>query len=125
MDELLKQLTAQLGVSPDQAKSGAGLIFKLAKENLGADFSEVESVVDRVGDLIDAAPDEGMAAGLLGGLASAVGGDKMGDLGRLVAGFKKLGIDPDQLGNFGDVILGFLKDQEASDITALIQKFLR
>jgi len=29
--ELVKLLTEQLGVSPDQAQGGAGLLFKLAK----------------------------------------------------------------------------------------------
>ena len=32
--ELVRLLTEQLGVSPDQAQGGAGLLFKLAKEGI-------------------------------------------------------------------------------------------
>ena len=40
--EFISLLTKNLGVNESQAKGGAGLIFKLAKEKLsGADFAQV------------------------------------------------------------------------------------
>ena len=37
VDEIMKQV----GVSKEQAEGGLGLIFKLAKDKLGVDFSQV------------------------------------------------------------------------------------
>ena len=44
--ELIDQLTKSLGVSENQAQGGAGLLFKLAKDKLGAgDFSKISAAV--------------------------------------------------------------------------------
>ena len=74
MNELIQQLVSQLGVNPDQAKGGAGLLFKVAQSKLGGDFSKITQALPAVTDLIKAAPAEGGASKLLGGLASAIGG---------------------------------------------------
>ena len=75
MQELIQQLVSQLGVQDGQAKGGAGLLFKLAKDKLGdADFGQITDAVGNVDDLIGAAPKVGGAGGLLGSIASAVGG---------------------------------------------------
>ena len=56
--ELIQMLTSQLGISDEQASGGAGLIFKMAKEKLGADdFSQVSSVIPDIENLISSAPE--------------------------------------------------------------------
>ncbi len=52
VDEMMKQV----GVSKEQAEGGLGLIFKLAKDKLGADFSQVSNVVPDANTLIGKAP---------------------------------------------------------------------
>ena len=76
MNELIQQLVSQLGVNPDQAKGGAGSLFKMVQSKLGGDFSKITQALPAVTDLIKAAPAEGGASKLLGGLASAIGGGK-------------------------------------------------
>ena len=61
MNELIQQLVSQLGVNPDQAKGGAGLLFKMVQSKLGGDFSKVAQAMPEVTGLIKAAPAEGGA----------------------------------------------------------------
>ena len=74
--ELIQQLTQNLGVDESQAKGGAGLIFKMAQEQLGdGEFAQLASAVPAVSNLIGEAPAGGKGiAGAIGGLAGAMGG---------------------------------------------------
>ena len=123
MNELISQLMGSLGLDAGQAKGGAGLFFKIIKEHLGeGDFSKVAAKVGDVDDAIGAAPDtDSGIGGLLGGLASAVGGEKAGSLVDLAAGFKKLDIDAGKLDDFLEIGLGFLKDKGGSEILDLVK----
>jgi len=127
MNELISQLMGSLGLDAGQAKGGAGLLFKVIKEHIGdADFSKVLSKVGSVDDVMDAAPDtESGLGGLLGGLASAVSGDKAASLVDLASGFKKLGIDLGKMDDFVEVGLGFLKEKGGSEIVDLVQGILK
>ena len=58
MNELIQQLMSQLGVNADQAKGGAGLLFKMVQGKLGGDFSKITQALPAVTDLIKAAPAE-------------------------------------------------------------------
>ena len=58
MNELIAQLVGQLGINESQAGGGAGLLFKLAKEKLGGDFSKVTGALPGVAELIQKAPAE-------------------------------------------------------------------
>ncbi|MEM9509106.1 MAG: DUF2780 domain-containing protein, partial [Cyanobacteria bacterium P01_E01_bin.35] len=51
--ELIQQLTQGLGVDESQAKGGAGLIFKMAQEQLGNnEFAQVASAIPGISNLI-------------------------------------------------------------------------
>ncbi len=56
MNELVEMLVKNLGVQQSQAQGGAGLLFKLAQDKLGGDFSKVASALPGVQDLINQAP---------------------------------------------------------------------
>ena len=126
MNELISQLMGSLGLDAGQAKGGAGLFFKIIKDQLeDGDFSKIISKVGNVDDVLGAAPDtDSGIGGLLGGLASAVGGEKAGSLVDLAAGFKKLDIDVGKLDDFVEVGLGFLKDKGGSEIVDLVKGIL-
>ena len=125
MDELVKALVSQLGVTDDQAAKGSGLLFKAAKERLGGDFSKIEKALPDVGNLIRSAPSGGL--GMLGGLASALGGggSKLGSLASLAGGFSALKLSPDMIGRFGSVILDTLKSKAGPDILKLLAGALK
>jgi hypothetical protein len=127
MEELIGQLTSQLGVNADQAKGGAGLIFGLVKKKLSeGDFGKVTEALGNVDGMIEAAPEPGGAAGLLGGLASAIGGKAggAGALASLAGGFKSLGIDADMVAKFVPIILAFAQSKGGDIVKQLLQKVL-
>ncbi|MEM7595151.1 MAG: DUF2780 domain-containing protein, partial [Cyanobacteria bacterium P01_A01_bin.83] len=74
--ELIQQLTQGLQVDEAQAKGGAGLIFKMAQEQLGDnEFAQVASAIPGISNLIGEAPAGGKGiAGAVGSLAGAIGG---------------------------------------------------
>ena len=125
MNELVKALVSQLGVTDEQATKGSGLLFKAAKERLGGDFAQIEKAIPDVGSLLKAAPSTssgGGLGGMLGGLASALGGggSKLGSLASLAGAFSALKLSPDMIGKFGSVILSTLKSKAGPDILKLL-----
>ncbi len=137
--ELIQQLVSSLGVNEDQAKGGAGLLFNLAKDKLGAgDFQQITDKIPGVSDLLGAAPTQSAAAsagggmmGALGGAAAALGagglGDKLsglGDLASLASGFSQLGLSSDMIAKFAPVVLSFAQSQGGDGIKGLLEKVL-
>ncbi len=123
--DLVNMLTSQLGINEDQAAGGAGLLFKMAKEKLGdGDFSKIAEAVPDVSNLLSKAPAEsgGGLMGAIGGIASAFGADKLGDLASLAGGFSKLNLDENMIGNFIPIILNFVKDKAGDEVMGLLSK---
>ena len=125
VDEIMKQV----GVSKEQAEGGLGLIFKLAKDKLGADFSQVSNVVPEANGLIGKAPaDEqdagGGLMGLLGGMASKLGLGDLEKLAELAAQFKKLGLDMEAVQKFVKVVMTFVESKGGTVVKDLLNKVL-
>ena len=128
MMELLQTLVQQLGISEDQAKGGAGMIFNLVKEKLGTeDFGQVANAVPGVEDLISAAPEPGGLAHAFGGITSALGSkaSHFGELTELASGFKSLDLDSSMVGKFIPVILSFVKSKGGEGIGGLLEGVLK
>jgi hypothetical protein len=127
MMELVQQLVAGTGVSASQAEGGAGLLFGLVKEQLSAgDFAQVAEAVPGVEGLIDAAPESGGGlGGMLGGVASALGGQELGNLASLAAGFSKLDLDAGMIGKFVPILLDYLQSQGGGDLVSRVKGVLQ
>ncbi|MCG7899883.1 MAG: DUF2780 domain-containing protein [Candidatus Thiodiazotropha lotti] len=126
--ELVQQLISGAGVSQEQAEGGAGLLFGLVKDQLSSgDFSQVTNAVPGIESLIDAAPseDSGGLGGLLGGVASAIGGEQLGNMASLASGFSKLDLDAGMIGKFVPIVLSFLQSQGGDGLSDLVAKVLQ
>ena len=126
--ELLQMLTSQLGVSEEQAQGGAGLLFKMAKEKLGADeFAQVASAVPNIENLISSAPEAGGVSAALSGLASSFGGGagQLGNLASLAGGFKNLNLDSGMVGKFIPVVMNFVQLEGGDTIKNILEKVLK
>ncbi len=120
--ELTDLLTKGLGVSEAQANGGAGLLFKLAKDKLGAgDFSKVSAVVPGMDSLLGAAPAAG--GGMLGGISKMFGG--AGGLASLAGGFSKLGMDGSMVSKFVPIILQFVQSKGGDGVKGLLEKVFK
>ncbi|ELS02344.1 Protein of unknown function VcgC/VcgE (DUF2780) [Xenococcus sp. PCC 7305] len=130
--ELIELLTQSLDVNQKQAKGGAGLIFQLAKQQLGdGEFSKVANVVPGLNDLLGAAPQEGRnVVGAIGGLVGALGGGggsvgKLAGLASLAGGFGQLGLKPDMISKFAPIILSFVQSQGGDEVKNILAGILK
>ena len=128
MNELIALLVKQLGVQEGQAQGGAGLLFKLAQNKLGGDFSKVTQALPGVEGLIKSAPEAGGVSKLVGGLLGKVGGGKaagLADLASLAGGFSQLKLDQGMITKFVPVILNFVQSKGAGEVVGLLTKVLQ
>ena len=126
MQELIDMLTRKLGVNATQAEGGAAVLFKAAKDKLGADeFTKLLGGVPGLGDLMKKAPASGGGlGGLLGGTAGAMGGNAA-LISTIVGGFGKLGLSADDAKKFAPVMFEFLRTRVSPDVAAKLEKTLR
>ncbi len=127
--ELIQLLVKQLGISDQQAQGGLGLILNQVKDKVGTgELDKIKNLIPGADELMKSAPSAGGGlGGMLGGIAGALGGDKLkalGDLGGVLDGFKKLGIDGDKIGQFASVLTKFLGDKGGADVAAILGKLL-
>ena len=126
MKELIDMLVKQLGVSDTQAEGGAAVLFKAAKDKLGAaEFDKLLGGLPGLGDLLNKAPGAGGGlGGLLGGLAGAVGGNaKL--ISTIMGGFSKLGLTVEDAKRFAPVVMNFLRSKVGPDVAAKLEQTLR
>lgn len=128
--ELIQQLTQGLGVDESQAKGGAGLIFKMAQEQLGNnEFAQVASAIPGISNLIGEAPAGGKGiAGAIGGLTGALGGGSGGQLANMAAlagGFSQLGLNPGMASKFIPIILSFTQSKGGEQVRNILAGVLK
>ncbi|MEZ5498068.1 MAG: DUF2780 domain-containing protein [Steroidobacteraceae bacterium] len=126
MKDLVAALVEKLGVDERQASGGAAVLFRAARDKLGAE--QFDSMFDRVpgvADLIGKAPATGGVGKLFGGMMSAVGGSNTAIIASVLAGFTKLGLSQNDAQKFVPVILDFLRGQIGNDATDKLEKTLR
>ncbi len=123
MDEFLSLVTSKLGTGTDAAKSATGGLLRLIKAHGDkSDVSELFSKLPGAESLLGEAPEMGGGGGggLLGSIASAVGGDAGTALGA-VEMFSKSGLSLDKAGSFVDMFKDFAMKHAGE---ALIKRLL-
>jgi hypothetical protein len=113
--DLVGRLTKQLGVTPEQAKGGAGAIFSLAKNRLSPDdFSKLADAVPGMDGFLKAAPRGGAGLDSLGSRASGKGGG----LASLAGSFQSLGLSPSDAGKFVPVLQKYIGNRGGSGLAS-------
>ena len=134
MQELIKSLVNELGVTQPQAEGGAGAIFKAAQERMGAgQFESLLGNVPGVKDLLALAPKQdtggGGLGGLMGGLASMAGklgaGGELAQGAQLLATFGQLGLNKDMLMKFVPLVLNFLESKGGQALVTQVRGALK
>jgi hypothetical protein len=122
--KLIGQLVDLLGVSQAQAEGGAGAVFKEAKNNMSAgDYSQLLGAVPGIDSLIKSAPE---ASGL-GGKASSLFGGSSGSMKGTAAlsdNFSALGLSPDMVGKYTDIILDYVQSEGGQQAMTLLKNAL-
>jgi hypothetical protein len=112
------------GTSASQSEAVAGSIFGLVKDNLnGDDFAALKGMVPDLNmeSLMKAAPalkDSGSSlTSLLGSSGDSIAGAK-----KVYDQFNSLGLSKDQLGQYVQVIQGYLQSEGGQSAVALLKK---
>ena len=125
MKELVQSLVKTLKIDEKQATGGAAVLFKAARDKLGADeFNRMLAKVPGIDALISHAPQAGGVGKLFGGFASALGGNAA-LITSIVSGFSKLGLTTDHAKEFVPVILDHLRGKIGNAATEKLEKTLR
>lgn len=126
MKELVDLLVKQLKVNEKQASGGAAVLFKAARDKMGAShFSELLGKVEGLDALIAKAPDGGGIGKLFGGFASALGGNNAAIIAGILAGFSRLGLTSEHAKTFVPVMVQFLHGKVGEPAVAELEKTLR
>ena len=122
--KLIGSLTDLLGVSQEQATGGAGAVFREAKNNMsGSDYSTLLNAIPGIDSLIKAAPEVGGLAGSASSLLGGSGGSVKG-MSALTESFGKLGLGPDMVGKYVDVILDFVQSEAGQQTMTMLKSAL-
>jgi len=122
--KLIGSLTDLLGVTREQATGGAGAIFKEAKNKMSSgDYSRLLSAIPGIDSLIQAAPQVSGLAGKASSLFGSSSGSIKG-LSALTDSFAKLGLSPDMVSQYMDVILDFVQSEAGQQTMTMLKNAL-
>ena len=126
--DLVGLLTKNLGVSNEQAGSGAGAIFNAASKNMSVDdFTKVTDALPEVTSLMNNVSSGGSGSSSLGGVSSVLGksGSSLSTLAGLSDTFSKLGLSSDMVGKFIPIVLEYAQSRGGSQIANLLKSALQ
>jgi len=122
--KLIGQLVDLLGVSQSQAEGGAGAIFKAAKDNMTTgDYSQLLGAVPGIDSLVNSAPEGGGLAGKATSMLGSSAGSAKGTAG-LADSFSSLGLSPDMVGKYTDIILDYVQSEGGQQAMTLLKNAL-
>lgn len=128
MDDLLGLVSSQLGVSQEQASGGIGALLATAEPNLAPDtlgqlslvLPGMDGLMQMGGDLLAKAGEGNGTSGLLGTVLGQSGGALMG----LNDAFASLGLSPEMVASFSQVLLDYVNQQGGEALMQQLQSAL-
>ena len=127
MDDLIKRLTKELGVTRTQAQGGLVALLRAGQQNMArADFDEFVRDIPGADELLRKAPPPSTLSSLAGGLGSLFGGrSSPGRWAGLAASFTELGVDLDTARQFGPIVIDYVKHHGGEDIVDKMKAALK
>jgi len=124
MDDLIRKITKNLGVSREQARGGVVALLRAGQQNLSpADFQAFVADVPGADKLLKNAPPPSALSSLAGGIGSLFGGRKSaaGRWAGLAASFAELGVDIDTAKKFGPIVIEHVREHGGEDLVDKIR----
>ena len=127
MDDLIRKLTKDLGVSRDQARGGLVALLRAGQQNLSRqDFEQFVADVPGADKLLRKAAPPSTLSSLAGGLGSLLGGRSgAGRWAGLAASFAELGVDIDTAKKFGPIVIDHVREHGGENLVDKIRVALR
>ena len=126
MNELIRRLTRELGITKQQASGGLVALMRAAEKHLSReDFAAFVKDVPGAAKLLKDAPPPSAISSLAGGLGSLLGGRKSpGRWAGLAASFTELGIPLDTAKKFGPIVIDYVEHHGGEDLVDRIREAL-
>jgi hypothetical protein len=127
MNELIKRLTKELGVSKAQAQGGLVALLRAGQQNMArADFEQFVADVPGADELLKKAPPPSTLSSLAGGLGSLFGGrSSPGRWAGLAASFTELGVDLNTAKKFGPIVIDYVAHHGGEDLVEKMKAALK
>jgi hypothetical protein len=127
MDDLIRKLTKDLGVTREQAKGGLVALLRAGQQNLSrADFEQFVADVPGADKLLKNAPAQSTLTSLAGGLGSLLGGRTgAGRWAGLAAAFTEIGVDLDTAKKFGPIVIEYVRQHGGENLVDKIRVALK
>jgi hypothetical protein len=126
MNELLKRLTKELGVTKKQAEGGLVALLRAGKQNMTKrDFDQFVADVPGADKLLAKAPPPSTLSSLAGGLGGLFGKNSPGRWAGLAASFTELGVDLETAKKFGPIVIDYVAHHGGEDLVDKIRAALK
>jgi hypothetical protein len=126
MDDLVKRLTKELGVTKKQAQGGLVALLRAGQQNLSReDFEQFVADVPGADQLLAKAPPPSTLSSIAGGLGGLFGRNSPGRWAGLAASFTELGVDLDTARKFGPIVVDYVAHHGGENLVDKIRAALR
>jgi hypothetical protein len=126
MDDLVKRLTKELGVTKKQAQGGLVALLRAGQQNLSReDFEQFVADVPGADQLLAKAPPPSTLSAIAGGLGGLFGRNSPGRWAGLAASFTELGVDLDTARRFGPIVVDYVAHHGGENLVDKIRAALR
>jgi hypothetical protein len=127
MDDLIRKLTKDLGVSKDQARGGLVALLRAGQQNLSRqDFEQFVADVPGADKLLKNAPPPSTLSSFAGGLGSLLGGrNGPGRWAGLAASFTEIGVDLETARKFGPIVIEYVRQHGGEDLVEKMRVALK
>ena len=126
MDDLVKRLTKELGVTKKQAQGGLVALLRAGQQNLSrADFEQFVADVPGADKLLAKAPPPSTLSTIAGGLGGLFGRSSPGRWAGLAASFTELGVDLDTARKFGPIVIDYVAHHGGENLVQKMRTALK
>jgi len=127
MDDLIRKLIKDLGVTKEQARGGLVALLRAGEQNLSRpDFQQFVADVPGADKLLKSAPPPSALSSIAGGLGSLFGGrSRVGRWAGLAASFTELGVDIDTAKKFGPIVIEYVRKHGGENLVDKMRTALR
>jgi len=127
MDDLIRKLTRDLGVTKAQARGGLVALLRAGEQNLSRrDFEQFVADVPGADRLLKNAPPPSALTSIAGGLGSLFG--RKSSVGRwagLAAAFTEIGVDLDTAKKFGPIVIEYVRKHGGENLVEQMRSALK
>jgi len=127
MDDLVKRLTKELGVTKKQAQGGLVALLRAGEQNMARrEYEQFVADIPGADKLLKSAPPPSTLSSLAGGLGSLFGGrSSAGRWAGLAASFTELGVDIDTAKKFGPVVIDYVRHHGGENLVQQMRSALK